>query len=156
MAFKNIFVLFCFVILFGCASQPVKYDTPSGKPEITINASIDDIKSLLISRLQQNNWILVSDTKYMTSFSSSCLDQYDAFRCSVGQALIGNSYSTTPQLEMTLSWTEYDNSVRVMVTSYSMSTQMAFGQVNRSNMLSGSKMHNDLTDWLRSAKDYLE
>jgi hypothetical protein len=157
MSYKNIYIiLFSFIFLFSCASQPVKVETPSGKPEAVIKAPLDDIKSLLISRLQENNWVLVSDSKFMSSFTSSCLDQYDAFRCSVGQALIGNSYSTTPVLEMTLSWTEYEDKVRVMVTGVNMSTQMAFGQVNRQNLLTGSAMHNDLTNWLKSAKVYFE
>ena len=74
----------------------------------------------------------------------------------MGQALIGNSYSTPPQMEISFSWIKTNNGSKVLVSRYDMSTQMAFGQINRQTLLGNNTNFNQLVDLLNRVKRNIE
>jgi hypothetical protein len=98
-------------------------------------------------------WVITNDSKYSTTMTKPC---GDGFGCIMGQALIGNSYSTPPQMEVSISWIETYNGNKVMVSRYDLSTQMAFGQVNRQTLLGNNTNFNQLVDLLNRVKRKIE
>ena len=151
---KNISIfLVLILVISGCAAQPEKYITSSGKPEVTFNAPLDKVKEVLIPAYLANGWSIVNDTQYATSFTKPC---GDGFACAMGQVLLGNSYSTPPNFELSVSWIKVDGGTKVMVSSYNLSTQMAFGQVKRSSLMTSNSNFNGIIDDLRTFKQEIE
>lgn len=147
------FVFLILSLLTACATPVERYVTSSGMPEVLIDASLDTVKPQMISGYQEGGWVVVSDTEFSTSFSRPC---GPSLGCAVGQALIGNQYSTAPNLEITLSWIRRGDQSKVIMSDFSLSTQMAFGQINRQSLLTNNETFNREVDTLRSWKLSLE
>ena len=143
----------CLFLFSSCVSQPERVYTSSGKPEVTINAPLEMIKDAILGAFAGDGWVIENDTKYSTTMTKPC---GDAFACIMGQALIGNSYSTAPKMEIAFSWLKTTNGNKVIVSRYDMSTQMAFGQVNRSSLLTNNSGFNELVGLLERAKVNVE
>lgn len=118
-------------ILLGCAStQQQLVQTPSGKPEAIFETQdVDSVKSLLVNRMTSSGYSVQNDSKRLLSFTK----QMQGMAGVTAQALIGNSYSTTPLAEIAYNFAELDSRIRV-VANMSISTQMALGQVKRQDM----------------------
>ena len=147
------FLVACMFLFTGCVSQPEKVYTSSGKPEVITDAPLELMKDAILGSFAGNGWVIENDTKYSTTMSKPC---GDGFGCIMGQALIGNSYSTPPKMEIAFSFTKTMDGNKVMVSRYDMSTQMAFGQVNRSSLLTNNSNHNELVSLLERAKESVE
>jgi len=143
----------CLFLFSSCVSQPERVYTSSGKPEITTNAPLEMMKEIIVGVFVGDGWVVENDSKYSTIMSKPC---GDGFGCVMGQALIGNSYSTPPKMEIAFSWSKTTNGNKVMISRYDMSTQMAFGQVNRSSLLTNNTTFNDLVSLLGDAKARVE
>lgn len=141
------------MLLSSCANNHVKkIETASGQPEVSISklyATKQEVKVLFVRSYQENGWAIAQDNEFSTRFSRPC---GNGFSCMMGQALIGNSYSTSPNLEITLSWIEMSDKVKVIMTDFSMTTQMAYGQIRRQSMLGNNNTFNQEVQNLNSYK----
>ena len=145
------------IVLISCASQPERlYTTISGKPEVTINAPIEDVKGAVIQRMAINSWTVKSDSDYVTTFTKPCTSGGSLMACATSQALLGNAYSTTPDFEATILWLKTPDGINVMLSSYNLSTQMPFGQVNRASLLGNNSGFNQTMSLFLSIKRSLE
>ena len=149
----SLYILTSTLILASCVSQPDRIYTSSGKPEIMTSAPLEIIKDAVIGVFAADAWVITNDSNYSTTMTKPC---GDGFGCIMGQALIGNSYSTPPQMEISISWIETYNGNKVMVSRYDLSTQMAFGQVNRQTLLGNNTNFNQLVDLLNKVKRKIE
>lgn len=153
MKLRMVVVLGILSLLTACATPVERYVTSSGLPEVFIDAPLATVKPQMIAGYQEAGWVLVSDSEFSTSFSQPC---GPSLGCAVGQALIGNQYSTAPNLEITLSWIRRGDESKVIMSDFSLSTQMAFGQTNRQSLLANNQTFNREVDTLRSWKTSLE
>ena len=125
------------IILTGCAT--VGQDNTVGTPEVLIlNKKIDVVKSKLIYRLSTANpsWAIKTQSSNTLIFTRPC---GAAFSCSLTQALIGNSYSTPLQLDLSFTLIEDAENVKVLAMGYDAWTQMPGGQVNTQSVFNGNK-----------------
>ena len=136
---KRIIPLICWLTfalaLFssGCvAPQPYLAVTPSGKPEMVINAPVGKIKAAIIGDMVNNGYAGVEqDTEYMLRFSRP-VDGKEAF----GAALsTGNAYSTNKRV-VTFTFVPTADGVRVIVSN-AWTAQMPGGQTNTTELNSG-------------------
>jgi hypothetical protein len=128
------------VLLLGCATETALLkQTPSGYPEelltgVTVEstrAAIMDVCAARGSLVQESAGNHVVCGKVMTGGDAV-----------LAQLLIGNSYSTQPELKVR--FTIYQSSAGVRVTAQQwMETQMAFGQMRRQD-LNGNAQRNQI------------
>lgn len=141
------------LLLTSCATPVDRYVTASGLPEVIIHAPTTKVKPRIISGYQQGGWTVSGDSAYATKFIRPC---GATLGCALGQALIGNQYSTAPNLEITLSWIQLEDRTKVIMSDLSMTTQMAFGQIQRQSLLGNNQTFNREVDSLNSWKLALE
>lgn len=113
-------------------------DVLAQTPEVTIsNKSLEEVKSKLIYSTATANpsWTIKSETSSSITVTRAC---GTALKCSFMQALIGNSYSSMLQLDLTYTLIKDGNSVKVLITNASAWTQMPGGQINSQSVLDGS------------------
>lgn len=120
--------------LTGCALKPLP--TPSGNPEVTINASTQRVKSTLVSRLSSQGYILDQDTPYSLSFHR----QMDGGSAMLYQVALGNAYSSTPQMIISFTFAPQNGGTRVFA-HVNTSMANAFGRVEQVNMDRGKAGH---------------
>ncbi|MEO0830009.1 MAG: hypothetical protein AAFY03_06070 [Pseudomonadota bacterium] len=116
----------------ACATgAPV--NTPSGWPEAMFDTSD---RSQVLDAIANG----CADRGYMVTTQTSshvmCERTMDGLEGVFAQALIGNSYSTTPQMKVRFSTLPTGDQIRVQAQPW-IETQMAFGQINREDMRSG-------------------
>lgn len=118
------------LVLSGCAAQPARIaTTASGWPEVEIFTSNKQaVKENIIQRNAATGWNLEQESDSSLLFTK--VDDSGSFNSAMTQALIGNSYSTPPKYEARYIISSYAGKVKIVV-NVSVSTQMAFGQVNR-------------------------
>lgn len=115
-------------ILSACAaSQPLIKPTSSGYPEgIFRNTSIDRISSKIMDGCTSNGLIIYE----ATSNQVVCGKTMSGMDAVLGQLVVGNSYSTTPERKVRFSIFQQGNDVKVVAHEW-MESQMAFGQIRR-------------------------
>ena len=146
--------LFSIILTSSCASVEKEYYTSSGKPEVTIEQNMATVKNHIMQSAQLKGWSILSDNNYQTHLVRPC---GNGAQCIVGQALIGNSYSTSPDYHLIYQWISLDEkTTKVVVTDVYLSTQMAFGQTNKASLLSGNKSFNDVMNNLLRFKSELD
>ena len=152
--YKNLILLFLALVLSSCATQPERmYITPSGNIEVTIDAPYEVVKGRFIQKMALDGLNVKSDSDYQTVFIKPC---GISLACSTYKIMLGNQYSTDPDLVVTYQWLRTDKGVRIMVTSYEITTTMPFGQVQRASLLGNNKQFNDAMSSLLSFKELLE
>ena len=152
--FTYLILLSIALVLTSCASQPERmYTTTSGNIEVTINAPYEVVKGQFIQKQALAGWNVKSDSDYQTQFIKPC---GISFACSTFKILLGNQYSTDPDLVATYQWLQTDGSVKIMVTNYEVMTTMAFGQVQRSSLLGNNQQFNDAMASLLAFKEKIE
>ena len=128
--------------LTACASgTPI--NTPSGWPEALFAT---DNKSEVLDRIASG---CADRGLYVTSQNSShvmCERTMDDLGGVFAQAILGNSYSTTPQMKVRFSAFQSGDKVRVQAHPW-VETQMALGQINRADIRSG-KTASDIQTFL--------
>lgn len=131
-------------VLVACATEPL--DTPSGKPEVTINARPDAVASAILVRLAASGWTIDSQTPTGVTAHK----KMDGMQAVATQLLIGNEYSTIPDCHLRfIIIGRLGDPTRVFAQA-SASTQMAFGQVNEADITTGSSR--DLQQILAAVK----
>ncbi len=129
------------IIFSGCAQVPLKKITTSGKPErVFTNAKIVDIKSKIIERCAIKG-SQVEERGTNTIICTKMLDNGDAI---LAQMLVGNSYSSTPEQKLSFVVTQRNNDVFVIINSMWIESQMAFGRINRVELMDDHKNLNNL------------
>jgi len=120
-------------------------------PSVVIKAPLDQVKSALVSRLAPLGYNIVADTPYQMAFSK----EVNGFKGALAQVLMGNSYSETPKDTATFMFAASGD--QVMVTAAEeLSVRMAFGNVNRTNLLDNKKNREGMQQFLNSVKATLE
>ncbi len=135
------------LLVNACATHERIATTRSGRPEATIAASKDETVSSLIIAMQRGGFMLAEQTDNSVLFTKPMSGLTGAF----AQVLIGNSYSTTPQIEVRYVLSEIGESIRA-VAFLAMSTQMAFGQINRQDMRDNNAWFNDVQGVLNQVR----
>lgn len=150
---RTVFLSLFFITLSGCAMPPQRIaQTPSGRPEIILNTTdVDLVKATIINEMQVADFFLQDDSKYRLVFTK----QLEGNQGIMAQLVIGNSYSTTPVAEVSFNLSKVGSTIKVIEFS-SISTQMAFGQVNRMDMKNNNAWFNDLYSLLQRVKAKVE
>lgn len=120
------------LLLTACATgTPI--NTPSGWPEALFDTSD---KTQVLDRIANG---CADKGLYVTGQSGTnvmCERTMDDLGGVFAQALLGNSYSTTPQMKVRFSAFQTGDKVRVQAHPW-IETQMALGQTNRADIKSG-------------------
>jgi len=152
LSIKNSGLMIITAFLFGCAApQPAKISiTPSGRPEATIRAPIEQIKSAIISEEVNYGYTVEKDTPYLLVLVRDVNGKENT-----GIAMtIGNMYSNNSR---TASYTfaSEGGSVRV-VASMALRAQMPGGQVNTADINDNGDVYNTYQKQLNDIKARLE
>lgn len=151
---QKVLLLFLSVLMFtisGCASVPRMAETPSGKPEINIQTTDTElVKATITNVFYSRGYILQNDSSYSMFFTK--ID--NSTNALLFQAFFGNSYSTTPELELRVNIIKNTNNIKVIVFT-SMSTQMVGGQVRRQE-INNNENFNDIYTALQEVKTTVE
>ncbi len=135
--------------LAGCAGNqtPLNYTSPSGSPTITVSdKSQDEVKSSIITECLNEGWQIKDQGSVLI-----CWNEMEVMKAAFAQALIGNSYSTTPTINREMVITKSGNDVTVVGAQVWMETQMAFGQLQKQNIVS-NESKNDFYNFLMRVK----
>jgi len=145
---KKVLLLAMIALLVGCAVPKRIASTPSGKPEVSIPTNdIGLVKSVTINEFAMKGFMLQEDSSHSLFFTKTMEGSQAMF----AQMLIGNSYSTTPQSEIRINMTNYNDQVK-LIAFLSMSTQMALGKVNRQDMSNNNAWFNDVQNLFEQVK----
>jgi hypothetical protein len=94
-------------VLIGCAA-PVKHDTASGKPEVTIeNTDSESVKQAVVNKMLDLGYTITSDTPYQISFDLPV----ESVMISL---LAGSSYDAQPNARMAFTIAQTRAGVRVI------------------------------------------
>lgn len=133
---KQILLVAMAVVLAGCATEPVMKQTVSGKAEAEYNQPLAVVKSAAVVFCNNSGGSLDQETERMVVCSREKTDGEGL----MFQALIGNSYSTTPLIKIKFTFTEKDGVTKVWA-SQSMETQMAMGQLKKIELNGGKAVN---------------
>lgn len=128
----------CVLLLAGCAAQqPLTKPTASGNAEVFIPfVEPDQVRETIVGACAQ-----LGAAPAVTSNTVVCRKAMQGTQAALTQALIGNSYSTTPDdvAYFTFAWQERGT----LLTLYrQVETQMAMGQT-RTQKLTGNNVQNE-------------
>jgi hypothetical protein len=108
----------------ACATEPRSVETPSGKPEVTINAKVSDIKAAILGEMVDVGYTVTKDSDFSLELTRPA-NGAEEFAASL---TIGNAYSSNRRIaDFTFIPTE--GAVRV-IASCRLESQMPGGQVN--------------------------
>lgn len=125
-------------ILSACtAGELPMTQTPSGRPEVTFPTRNLALVSEKLVGLCAQKGILVQKSEMNEVICGGTMEGGSAI---LAQMMIGNSYSTTPSQLVRFTIFPYQSGTRVQAYQW-IETQMAFGQVNRSEMNSASQFN---------------
>lgn len=133
---KQILLVAMAVVLAGCATEPVRKQTVSGKAEAEYNQPVAVVKSAAVVFCNNSGGTLDQETERMVVCSREKTDGEGL----MFQALMGNSYSTTPLIKIKFTFTEKDGVTKVWA-SQSMETQMAMGQLKKIELNGGKAVN---------------
>jgi len=126
---RNYVVLAIALILVGCATPVERVaSTPSGSPEVTINADIQSVRNAVINRVlsYDGGYSLISQTDNLLEFERTLTGTGESM---VAALSVGNSYSNNTRVLRINLINSGNNQVRVIAKNY-MKAVMVGGQVN--------------------------
>jgi hypothetical protein len=125
--------------------------TPSGKPEVVINTTDrEKIKSVIINEFMNAGFTMVSESDYSVVFSKPM----EGFGGVMYQAMLGNSYSSSPEWNARINMANTGESTRVLAQAV-VRMQNAFGREDVNDMTNG-KAGVQLQEILQSIKAQVE
>tara|TARA_R110002110_G_scaffold410574_1_gene634189 strand:+ start:72 stop:569 length:498 start_codon:yes stop_codon:yes gene_type:complete len=136
-------VLSSLTFLLAACATGTPINTPSGLPEALFDT---DNKPEVLDRIASG---CADRGLYVTSQTGThvmCERTMDDLGGVFAQALLGNSYSTTPQMRVRFSAFQAGNQVRVQAHPW-VETQMALGQIQRADIRTG-KTASDIQTFL--------
>jgi hypothetical protein len=120
--------------------------TPSGLPEaVFTDTTLADAEGKIASACMDKGWQITTQTTNQVT----CQVPFGGFKQALAGALLGNSYSTPPNVFAAFSMAQVGPNVRVQARAW-METQMAFGQV-RTMQYDDSKSKTGLMSFLTAA-----
>lgn len=139
--------LVCAIILSGCASEPPRVkETLSGKPEgVFRNTSVEDARYAIINQCASKGLSVEESTGNQVI----CSKEMAGSQAVATQAVLGNSYSTTPQVKARFVFAKKGADTRVICYGW-YETVMALGQV-RTMEASSNTDFNGLMSFLSNA-----
>lgn len=119
----RIISIFAAVLLAGCQTAAQGPTTASGKPEVTIRASVPAIKAQLISKAMDRRFSVTKDTEYLL--------QIEKPSDNLGAALLlGSKYDAIPNERIVFTFAPLGDGVRVVAaTMYVTNPGSAFEQL---------------------------
>lgn len=97
--------------LAACAATPPPLNTPSGKPEVTINSSDRSaVKGALINVLMTNGYSIDQDSDFTLLVSKEVPEG----KAIMYQAMYGNANSSAPRISIQISMGTVNGQTRVM------------------------------------------
>lgn len=138
------------LILGGCATTQ-HLATPSGKPEVNITTTDrGKIKPVIINEFMNAGFSLVSESDYSVVFSKPM----EGFGGVMYKAMLGNSYSSSPEWNARINMATLNDSTRVMAQAV-VRMQNAFGREDVNDMTNG-KAGTQLQEILQKIKVQVE
>ncbi|QHD48488.1 hypothetical protein [Vreelandella aquamarina] len=132
--------------LSGCAQQEVMQQTQSGFAEKTIQDKSQSVVSQDIINACINRGHTIRESSDSRVVCSSTMQGANA---ALTQMLIGNSYSTTPEVVVSFVIASIGENVRVVAQPH-VETQMAMGQNQVQSMRDNNALRNNLQMFLNS------
>lgn len=134
-------------LLVGCANQaPLLKETASGKAEGEYpNHTPEQVIDAIVQRCNEVGSVIEDQSKNYVI----CSRQMEGGSSMMMQMAIGNAYSTTPQIKVRYSVSNFRTGAKVWAESWA-ETQMAFGQVQRAP-LNNNNVRNNLQNVLDKA-----
>ena len=130
--YPAITVILIGLIFSGCATTQ-RVATPSGKPEVVINTTDrEKIKSVIINEFMNAGFTMVSESDYSVVFSKPM----EGFGGVMYQAMLGNSYSSSPKWNARINMANTGESTRVLAQAV-VRMQNAFGREDVNDMTNG-------------------
>jgi len=151
MKLLKLFPLITFILfLSSCATTNTAQNIQ--KPEVTIKTqNLDDIKSLIVTTMANNNYLLVKDTPYLMEFQREAKGIKENMIIALA---IGNSYSNN-YFTMSFMLARTPEGIKVILIP-GIKAEMPGGQVNRDDLLNNSKVVNECQQLLNSIKQKIE
>lgn len=119
--------------------------TPTGTAEMVFSAGAQTTVSALSSKCIDTRWTVISSTPAEVI----CEAPLNMGQSVLGQALLGNSYSTPPRRFFRFNVTEINGLSRVQASGW-MELQMAFGQTRRTDF-TGPEFQNSIFNFMGAA-----
>ncbi|WP_374593012.1 PDZ domain-containing protein [Sphingosinicella sp.] len=133
------------------AGPEMRAVTPSGLPDMIFKNTAATEASGKLANMCMNRGLTVAST---STNEVLCQVPMNILKSALTQALIGNSYSTTPIQYIRFSIAQINSDTRVQAASW-VETQMAFGQLRR-EPLTSDNLYNDLMNFMEaSGGDYV-
>lgn len=133
-------------LILGVAAASLLVTTPAFAAESPVSVwfdkPVEEVSAILGNLCADRNGIVIEQDNYHLL----CSRTENGFKGALAQALLGNSSSTTPEVKVRFSFIRQPNSVRVVASQW-IETQMAFGQVRRSE-LNGRRNNQNMIDML--------
>lgn len=127
-------------------SRPPAASTPSGQPEAVFSGSVlSDAEGKIAGACMDKGWQVTNQTTNQVT----CQIPFGGFKQALAGALLGNAYSTPPNIYAQFNMAQIGSDVRVQARAW-METQMAFGQT-RTMPYDDSKSKTGLMSFLVSA-----
>jgi hypothetical protein len=132
------------LLLAGCATQPALVkQTKSGYAEgVFTGASVDDVRNRIMAGCSDGGFLVEDSSGNQVVCAKTLQGGQEVF----ARMLVGNAYSTTPQVKVRFTAFAVGSDVRVTGQSY-VESQMPGGQVNRQELTS-NRDRNDVQQFL--------
>lgn len=104
MIFKIATIALASLVLSAC--QSVQHNTPSGRPEVTVNATAKDVKTAFVGTMSNFGYQLKRDTDFQVVMER----QIDNMMANV---LLSSNYDPTVEARVTATFMDFGNSTRV-------------------------------------------
>ncbi len=106
----NIAILLLVMLLVAGCATPVTHNTPSGKPEVTINGvDADTVAASVIDRMINRGYNVTNSNNRMLVFEKPLENTMAA-------ALYGSRYDSQPNVRITYNINNYQNKTRVVAS----------------------------------------
>lgn len=129
----HVVLMFITSLSIAACATGAPVNTPSGWPEAMFDTNDrSEVLDVIANGCADRGYMVTTQT----SSHVMCERTMDGLEGVFAQALIGNSYSTTPQMKVRFSTLPTGDQIRVQAQPW-IETQMAFGQINREDMRSG-------------------
>ena len=150
---RAVITVILIALLCGCATAPERIaQTKSGQPEVSIRTNDnEEVKSLIISRMMEKNYLLEDDSKYSLTFRKEVEGTGNQI---LAQLVVGTRYGTTPEVESRFNIMNIKDRVRVVGFVF-ISSQSGFGQTNKIKS-DDNKTFNQVQTFLNSIKSTIE
>ena len=147
---KNLIIPFLVLAMISCATQVERrYSTPSNSPEVTVNASKEEITNYLLSALIDIGYSVTDQSANNLELERN-LQGNEEFLVDI---TIGNAYSNNKRISK-FTFIDTSKGVRVIWKQF-YEANMIFGQTNEVE-ITNNQVFNQIMDFLYDMKIDLE